>query len=242
MAFYELDAAAFRAAYPAFTEEAVSAEQLAASWEAVKVLLGDGEGNFPYPEAKMQPILWAALCHLLSLDGNGLDQPSRIASATEGSVSTSFENLQSKTEAGSWWNLTKCGALFGEAVVFPKPNTCPRFFTWMKQQGALLAKGRITGLQFETLMEENLYVEYGAKAVRLAEKLREGLKEKGYQLLFNSTTNQTFVKLPDDKYQTLSEKVGMSFWEKPDDNHTIVRLATSWATTEEDVDALLALM
>ena len=58
----------------------------------------------------------------------------------------------------------------------------------------------------------------------------------------NSTTNQTFVKLPDDKYQTLSEKVGMSFWEKPDDNHTIVRLATSWATTEEDVDALLALM
>ena len=137
---------------------------------------------------------------------------------------------------------TKCGALFGEAVVFPKPNTCPRFFTWMKQQGALLAKGRITGLQFETLMEENRYVEYGAKAVRLAEKLREGLKEKGYQLLFNSTTNQTFVKLPDDKYQTLSEKVGMSFWEKPDDNHTIVRLATSWATTEEDVDALLTLM
>lgn len=137
---------------------------------------------------------------------------------------------------------TKCGALFGEAVVFPKPNTCPRFFTWMKQQGALLAKGRITGLQFETLMEENRYVEYGAKAVRLAEKLREGLKEKGYQLLFNSTTNQTFVKLNDDKYQTLSEKVGMSFWEKPDDNHTIVRLATSWATTEEDVDALLALM
>lgn len=137
---------------------------------------------------------------------------------------------------------TKCGALFGEAVVFPTPNICPRFFTWMKQQGALLAKGRITGLQFETLMEENRYVEYGAKAVRLAEKLREGLKEKGYQLLFNSTTNQTFVKLSDDKYQTLSEKVGLSFWEKPDDNHTIVRLATSWATTEEDVDALLALL
>lgn len=87
---------------------------------------------------------------------------------------------------------------------------------------------------------------YGLGATKtdltLAEKLREGLKEKGYQLLFNSTTNQTFVKLPDDKYQTLSEKVGMSFWEKPDDNHTIVRLATSWATTEEDIDALLALM
>ncbi len=121
-------------------------------------------------------------------------------------------------------------------------RTCDAFYIGGTKCGALLAKGRITGLQFETLMEENRYVEYGAKAVRLAEKLREGLKEKGYQLLFNSTTNQTFVKLPDDKYQTLSEKVGMSFWEKPDDNHTIVRLATSWATTEEDVDALLTLM
>lgn len=121
-------------------------------------------------------------------------------------------------------------------------RTCDAFYIGGTKCGALLAKGRITGLQFETLMEENRYVEYGAKAVRLAEKLREGLKEKGYQLLFNSTTNQTFVKLSDDKYQTLSEKVGLSFWEKPDDNHTIVRLATSWATTEEDVDALLALL
>lgn len=121
-------------------------------------------------------------------------------------------------------------------------RTCDAFYIGGTKCGALLAKGRITGLQFETLMEENRYVEYGAKAVRLAEKLREGLKEKGYQLLFNSTTNQTFVKLPDDKYQTLCEKVGLSFWEKPDDNHTIVRLATSWATTEEDVDALLTLM
>ena len=69
-----------------------------------------------------------------------------------------------------------------------------------------------------------------------------GLARGFLKSFLNSTTNQTFVKLPDDKYQTLSAKVGMSFWEKPDDNHTIVRLATSWATTEEDVDALLALM
>lgn len=112
MVFYELDDAAFRAAYPAFTEEAVSEEKLAASWEAVKVLLGDGEGNFPYPEKKLQTILWAALCHLLTLDMSELNQPSRIASAGEGSVSTSFDNLQAKTETGAWWNLTKCGALF----------------------------------------------------------------------------------------------------------------------------------
>lgn len=112
MTFYELDFEAFRAAYPAFTEEKVSEAQLSASWYAIKSLLGDGEGNFPYPKVNIQPILYAALCHLLTLETNGLDQPSRVASATEGSVSTSFENLQSKTELGSWWNLTKCGALF----------------------------------------------------------------------------------------------------------------------------------
>ena len=137
---------------------------------------------------------------------------------------------------------TKCGALFGEAVVFPKPNTAPRFFTWMKQQGALLAKGRITAIQFEELMKENRYVEYGRKADRLADKLRAGLKEKGYELLFNSTTNQTFVKLGDDRYEELSQEVSMSFWEKHDDNNTIIRLATSWATTEDEVDKLLAIM
>ena len=131
---------------------------------------------------------------------------------------------------------------FGEAVVFPDAQHLPALLHLDEAAGRALAKGRITGLQFETLMEENRYVEYGARPSASLKKLREGLKEKGYQLLFNSTTNQTFVKLSDDKYQTLSEKVGMSFWEKPDDNHTIVRLATSWATTEEDVDALLALM
>ena len=137
---------------------------------------------------------------------------------------------------------TKCGALFGEAVVFPKPNTAPRFFTWVKQQGALLAKGRITGIQFEELMKENRYVEYGRRAVQLADKLRDGLKTKGYELLYNSTTNQTFVKLSDDRYEALSKDVSMSFWEKHDDNNTIVRLATSWATTEEEIDELLAII
>ena len=137
---------------------------------------------------------------------------------------------------------TKCGALFGEAVVFPKPNTCPRFVTWMKQQGALLAKGRITAIQFEAMMEENRYVKYGARALQLAEKLRAGLTAKGFELLYNSTTNQTFVKVKDDWYEAHRHDIGMSFWEKADESHTVVRLATSWATTEEEVDAFLALL
>lgn len=207
--------------------------------------LGHKVFELPQRDGKLRARDVEAAFHKYIVDGNRDHMPAPalvyISHPTETGTLYTLADIARTCDA-FYIGGTKCGALFGEAVVFPKPNTCPRFFTWMKQQGALLAKGRITGLQFETLMEENRYVEYGAKAVRLAEKLREGLKEKGYQLLFNSTTNQTFVKLPDDKYQTLSEKVGMSFWEKPDDNHTIVRLATSWATTEEDVDALLALM
>ena len=203
--------------------------------------LGHKVFELPQRDGKLRARDVEAAFHKYIVDGNRDHMPAPalvyISHPTETGTLYTRAELEAVTGVAH-----RYGALFGEAVVFPKPNTCPRFFTWMKQQGALLAKGRITGLQFETLMEENRYVEYGAKAVRLAEKLREGLKEKGYQLLFNSTTNQTFVKLNDDKYQTLSEKVGMSFWEKPDDNHTIVRLATSWATTEEDVDALLALM
>lgn len=207
--------------------------------------LGHKVFELPQRDGKLRARDVEAAFHKYIVDGNRDHMPAPalvyISHPTETGTLYTLADIARTCDA-FYIGGTKCGALFGEAVVFPKPNTCPRFFTWMKQQGALLAKGRITGLQFETLMEENRYVEYGAKAVRLAEKLREGLKEKGYQLLFNSTTNQTFVKLPDDKYQTLCEKVGLSFWEKPDDNHTIVRLATSWATTEEDVDALLTLM
>ena len=134
MTFYELDFEAFRSAYPAFSEEKVSEAQLSASWDEVKVLLGDGEGNFPYPEQTIKAILFAALCHLLTLKTSSIEQPSRIASATEGSVSTSFENLQVKTDSGAWWNLTKCGALFW-AMTMRYRTGCklyhsPKFHPW----------------------------------------------------------------------------------------------------------------
>ena len=137
---------------------------------------------------------------------------------------------------------TKCGALFGEAVVIPKHNYIPHFFTMIKQHGALLAKGRIAGIQFETLFTDNLYNEIGSVAIRAAERIRAALVEKGYQFAFDAPTNQIFILLEKQKSAELSEKIEMAFWENVDDAHVIMRIATSWATQEEDVSKLISLL
>ena len=135
---------------------------------------------------------------------------------------------------------TKCGALLGEAVVIHNRGGVPHFFTQMKQHGALLAKGRVLGVQFDTLFTDGLYERIGAPAVQQAIRIKKALADKGYTLHFDSPTNQIFVLLTDKQYDSLSEKLVMSFWEKPDEAHTAVRLATSWGTTAEDVDRLIA--
>ena len=135
---------------------------------------------------------------------------------------------------------TKCGALLGEAVVIPKRGSIPHFFTLVKQHGALLAKGRVLGIQFDALFTDGLYLTLGAPAVEKAARIKRALKEKGYPLFFDAPTNQIFVLLTDAQYAALGERLIMSFWEKPDADHTAVRLATSWATTDGDVEKLLA--
>lgn len=137
---------------------------------------------------------------------------------------------------------TKCGALIGEAVVLPDPDLIPHFFTIIKQHGALLAKGRVTGIQFEELFRDDLYFSIGKKAVALAQKIQDALKEKGYQLLLESPTNQVYFTVSDEKLKELGEKVEYSFWEKADDTHTVIRLSTSWASTEEEVNKLISLL
>lgn len=137
---------------------------------------------------------------------------------------------------------TKCGALLGEAVVFPKPGTCPHFFTLVKQHGALLAKGMVAGIQFETLFDEGLYLRIGTKAVEQAGRIAHALDDVGCELLHLQQTNQVFVALDEKRYATLSARVEMSFWERLADGRTAVRLATSWASSDEDVDALVALL
>ena len=137
---------------------------------------------------------------------------------------------------------TKCGALLGEAVVIPRPGTVSHFFTQMKRRGALLAKGRVLGIQFDTLFTDGLYEKIGGPAVKQAERVKAALREMGYTLYFDSPTNQIFLLLSDEGYASLGEKLIMSFWEKPDETHTAVRLATSWGTTEEDIERLINIL
>ena len=133
---------------------------------------------------------------------------------------------------------TKVGALCGEAVVFTHNNAPKHFFSTIKQNGALLAKGRLLGVQFDTLFTDDLYFEISKNAIDKAERLKKIFADKGYKFFIDSPTNQIFVVLENSFYKMLSERVRMGFWEKYDDSHTVVRFATSWATTDNDIDEL----
>ncbi len=137
---------------------------------------------------------------------------------------------------------TKCGALLGEAVVIPQPGLIPHFFTIIKQHGALLAKGRLLGLQFDTLFTDGLYQRIGEAALRAAEDIRTALRANGYQLCFASPTNQTFCLVDREQMEKLREYVDFSQWEVYDEMHTIIRFATSWATKDEDVRTLCRIL
>ena len=133
---------------------------------------------------------------------------------------------------------TKVGALCGEAVVFPKGNLPKHFLTTVKQHGALLAKGRLLGVQFETLFTDNLYFELGKNAIDKADKLRKILKDKNYPFFMETTTNQIFVVVENGKMEELKKQVVFGFWEKFDESHTVIRFATSWATTDTQIELL----
>lgn len=136
---------------------------------------------------------------------------------------------------------TKVGALCGEAVVFPRK--APRhFMTAVKQHGALLAKGRLLGIQFDTLFTDDLYFEISRHAIQMAEELKEVLRKKGCRFAWESPTNQQFVILEDEMLERLKKEVAVSFWEKADENHTTVRFATSWATESGDIRRLEELL
>ena len=137
---------------------------------------------------------------------------------------------------------TKCGALFGEAVVIPRAGTIPHFFTIIKQHGALLAKGRLLGLQFDTLFTDGLYESIGTRAIQCADRIRQILSQKGYPLCFGSPTNQTFCIIENAAMERLSKKVTFGFWEKYDNSHTIIRFATSWATRMDEAEMLRQLL
>ena len=133
---------------------------------------------------------------------------------------------------------TKVGALCGEALVFPRGGMPEHFTAVIKQHGGLLAKGRLLGVQFDALFTDGLYFAISANAIDKAEKLKELLHAKGYEFFLETPTNQQFLLLEDAEAERLRERVALSFWEKPDAGHTVLRFCTSWATTDEDLAAL----
>ena len=137
---------------------------------------------------------------------------------------------------------TKCGALFGEAVVIPQHGFIPHFFSIIKQHGALLAKGRIAALQFDALFTDGLYDRIGRTAIEAAGRIRAALREAGYAEAYPSPTNQIFVLLDKEKARRIAERVELSFSENVDETHCVIRFVTSWATTEENVDRLIRVL
>lgn len=135
---------------------------------------------------------------------------------------------------------TKVGALCGEAVVFKKGKAPKYFMTIVKQNGAMLAKGRILGVQFDALFTGGLYYTLGERAMERARQLKALFKEKGYSFFIDSPTNQIFVIISNEKIKELSENVKFGMWEKYDEEKSVVRFVTSWATEKEDVEALAA--
>ena len=159
---------------------------------------------------------------------------------------------------------TKVGALCGEALVFPRGDAPKGFFSIVKRHGALMAKGRLSGVQFDALFSEErtggavaaeqghteprvaaeqrltepLYFAISRRAVELAMEMKKIFREKGYRLYIDSPTNQQFVVLPNDEMHRLEKEVIFTHWEPYDEGHTVCRFVTSWATTEDDVARL----
>ena len=137
---------------------------------------------------------------------------------------------------------TKAGALCGEAVVFTKNNTPAHWMNLIKKRGALLAKGRLLGVQFDALFTDDLFFEIGRHVIDMAEKVKEICKKKGYAFHIDSPTNQQFVILDKPTWERLRAEIAFNTWEWIDEDHPVVRFATAWSTTEDDIKALEALL
>lgn len=137
---------------------------------------------------------------------------------------------------------TKCGALCGEAVVFTKGNMPPHFTAIIKSHLALGAKGRLTGIQFDALFTNDLYFRIGKRAIDTAMRMKELMTDMGYRLYLDSPTNQQFFIIENSKVEDLYSKVACGFMDKYDDEHSVIRLCTSWATDMKSVEALAEIL
>ena len=135
---------------------------------------------------------------------------------------------------------TKQGALFGEAVVITNPALQKDFRYNIKQNGGMLAKGRLLGIQFETLFTDNLYMRLSEHAIQMAMRIKDALARKGYRMYIDSPTNQQFPIMDRATYDRLSKSFLFDYWGAEDEEHVVVRICTSWATKEENVNLLIS--
>lgn len=190
-----------------------------------------------YSKAELQAI--SAVCrkfHLpLFIDGARLG--AALVCAENDLTIADLEELADVFYVGG----TKNGALFGEAVVISSPELMPYFRYMIKQKGGMLAKGRLLGIQFAELFRDDLYFDLARHAVTLAQRLQKGIEELGYPFMLKSSTNQIFPVFPDELIHQLEEKYSCSYWDwgRTDPQHSITRIVTSWATSEEAVNSFL---
>ena len=137
---------------------------------------------------------------------------------------------------------TKNGLLFGEALVITEPKLMPAFRRCMKQQGAMMAKGRLLGVQYCAILENDLYMTLARQAIQTAQRLSAGLKALNIPVLIDSPSNQLFPVLPNETVEKLKSSVSFEFWSAVSDTHSCIRFVTAWHTTEEEVDSLLKLL
>lgn len=137
---------------------------------------------------------------------------------------------------------TKVGALCGEAVVFPHGNAPRHFFSIIKQHGALLAKGRLVGVQFDALFTDNLYFRIAEHANKQARRLRYLMVGNGLDAYNDSPTNQQFFIIPNERIRELQHDVLFETWDPYNDTHTVCRFVTSWATTDDELEELAAIL
>ena len=188
-----------------------------------------------YSKSELESI--SEYCHrhslYLYLDG------ARIGSGiTSKSSDLTLENISRLVDV-FYIGGTKNGALLGEAVVIPNKALQPNFRYYLKQHGALLAKGRAIGVQFLGLFTNDLFFELAKHANSMAEKLTRGINDLGYSFQTDSTTNQIFPIFPNPVIEKLKTDYGFYVWSKIDDNSSSIRLVTSWATKEEMVDEFI---
>ncbi len=191
-----------------------------------------------YTKAELEAIATVCRNNELSLFMDGARLGYGLASKQTDVTIRDIANLTDVFYIGG----TKVGALCGEAVVFPYKNAPKHFQTQVKQHGAMVAKGRLHGVQFDALFTDNLYFDISQNAIERAEELKGIIRELGYEFFLDSPTNQQFIIMPNEKLEALRREVIFSYWEPYGDDAAVIRLCTGWATTREQIEQLRAIL